>query len=149
MLEMAISHLEEQIASLNIQLCDEQRERQKAESSSMIKLPSLQIPQTQESTFRDTHSSDYSSTPNSCSNPISPRVYKLPHPSENALLINNNPRGEFESPINQTFCPTDDQTEFIAHSGSLGCKHFWQKHTFFSPEKVYIQLFYVTAYIFQ
>jgi hypothetical protein len=152
MLEMAIAHLEEQIASLNLQLCDEQRERQKAESISSLKIPSVHATRTQETHIRGMHTSDYVSTPNSCSNsmsprvystnpsscsnPMSPRAYKLPHPSENAPVIHNSSRGDFGSPIKQTLYPAEEQTDFISRNGSFSCKHFGQKPVFVSPEKV-------------
>lgn len=150
MLEEAISDLEERIASLNWQLGYEWRERQREECT-LFKLP-MQV-QDQEAQLRESSCiqspNDFCSTQQPCCSPptalaypLSPRLCNLTSPSKSSH--NHKSRGIFTSPAKQglfqNFYTGDNesgsQSDCLVQNAKLGCKHFCQQSSFFSPEKL-------------
>lgn len=149
MLELAILNLEEQIASLNLQLGYEQRERHLAEGT-LLKLPL----QNRKGQVREPGCNLLSPietghkplpccvSPNALPNTSSPRLCNITSPSKNRLV--HHPAETLTSPTKQgtlhLFYSSDDigsRSDCLVQNAKLGCKHFWQQSGFFSPDKVY------------
>eukprot|EP00250_Pteridium_aquilinum_P013164 c21172_g2_i1 orf=428-2461(+) len=147
MLEVAISNLEEQIASLNLQLGYEQRERQLTEGA-LMKLPfqgqEVQLREpccNQSSNETGNRRSPCCISPNALPDVSSPRLCNILSPSKTRLI--HHPVGNFTSPVKQgslhDFYTGDDhssQSGCLVQNAKVGCRHFWQQPGFFSPEKL-------------
>lgn len=148
MLELAILNLEEQIASLNLQLGYEQRERHLAEGT-LLKLPL----QNRKGQVREPGCNLLSPietghkplpccvSPNALPNTSSPRLCNITSPSKNRLV--HHPAETLTSPTKQgtlhLFYSSDDigsRSDCLVQNAKLGCKHFWQQSGFFSPDKL-------------
>ncbi|MCO5610908.1 hypothetical protein L7F22_065152 [Adiantum nelumboides] len=143
MLEVAISSLEEQIASLNFQLGYEQRHRQLVEGS-LGKLPF----QGQEGQTREPHCYQsfsrptlYCVSPNALPSVESPRFVNIASTRKNTYI--HNPVGNFSSPVKQesiqdlfSGVATVPHRDSLVQHAKVGYKNFWKQSGFFSPEKV-------------
>ncbi|MCO5547148.1 hypothetical protein L7F22_000590 [Adiantum nelumboides] len=143
MLEVAISSLEEQIASLNFQLGYEQRHRQLVEGT-LGKLPFQgQEGQTREPHYDQSFSKPtlYCVSPNALPSVESPRLFNIASPCKNTYI--HNPVGNFSSPVKQesiqdlfSGVATVPHRDSLVQHAKVGYKNFWKQSGFFSPEKV-------------